>query len=214
MKTMQINGILREKTGKKDTKKLRKEEMVPCVLYNEDKNIHFAATEKELKKIIYTPHVYIVALNIDNKEYKAIVQDSQFHPLTDKTLHMDFLPVYEDKKVEIEIPVRLVGLPEGVKEGGKLSLISRRLKVKGLAKDLLDELVVDVEHVELGKSVKVGELNFENLELMAPKDMVVASVKTTRIAKGMELDEDLEEGAVEGEEGEGTGEGEEEKSEE
>ncbi len=184
MKTIEIQGKLRTNLGKKEAKRLRREEMVPCVLYGKESNIHFAAGEKELGKIIYTPNVYIVALNIEGNVHRAVIRDMQFHPVSDKPLHMDFLPVSDDKKLIISIPVELEGLALGVKQGGKLSLITRRLKAKALPNDLPDTLKVNVDNIGLGQSVKVGQLNFENIELLDQRNVVVAAVKLTRAAKG------------------------------
>jgi large subunit ribosomal protein L25 len=184
MKSIEIKGELRTSTGKKDSKKLRKEEKVPCVLYGGEKNIHFAVLEKDLKKLVFTPNVYLVDLNIDGKNHKAIVQDIQFHPVTDRVIHIDFYEIFEDKKVTIAIPVELQGLAEGVKAGGKLQVLNRKLKVRALYKDLPDTLQINVENVGLGKNIKVGEVNFDNLEMLNSANTVIATVKLTRAAKG------------------------------
>jgi len=203
MKSIEIKGELRKATGKKDSKGLRKEEKVPCVIYGGKENIHFSVLEKELKKLVFTPNVYLVDLDLDGKKHKAIVQDIQFHAVTDRVIHIDFLEIFEDKKVVINIPVVMQGLAEGVKAGGKLQVLNRKLKVKALFKDLPDTLDINVENVTLGKNVKVGELAFDNLEMLNDANTVVASVKLTRAAKGMADGEgEGEEGeVVEGEEG-------------
>jgi large subunit ribosomal protein L25 len=203
MKSIEIKGELRKATGKKDSKGLRKEEKVPCVIYGGKENIHFSVLEKELKKLVFTPNVYLVDLDLDGKKHKAIVQDIQFHAVTDRVIHIDFLEIFEDKKVVISIPVVMQGLAEGVKAGGKLQVLNRKLKVKALFKDLPDTLDINVENVTLGKNVKVGELAFDNLEMLNDANTVVASVKLTRAAKGMADGEgEGEEGeVVEGEEG-------------
>ena len=184
MKSIEIKGELRKSTGKKDSKRLRKEEKVPCVLYGGEKNIHFAVVEKDLKKLVFTPHVYLVDLDIEGKKHKAIVQDVQFHPVTDRVIHIDFYEIFEDKKVTVSIPVELQGLAEGVKAGGKLQILNRKLKVRAYYKDLPDTLKVNVEHVGLGKNIKVGDVSFDNLELLNADNMVIATVKLTRAAKG------------------------------
>jgi len=203
MKSIEIKGELRTATGKKDSKTLRREEKVPCVIYGGKENIHFSVLEKELKKLVFTPNVYLVDLDLDGKKHKAIVQDIQFHAVTDRVIHIDFLEIFEDKKVVISIPVVMQGLAEGVKAGGKLQVLNRKLKVKALFKDLPDTLDINVENVTLGKNVKVGELAFDNLEMLNDANTVVASVKLTRAAKGMADGEgEGEEGeVVEGEEG-------------
>jgi len=211
MKSIKIKGELRKSTGKKDSKKLRNEERVPCVLYGGKENVHFAVSEKDLKKLVFTPNVYLVDLELDGKKHKAIMQELQFHPVTDRVIHIDFLEIFDDKEVVINIPVELQGLAEGVQAGGKLQVINRKLRVRALLKDLPDTLQINVEKVELGKNVKVGELDFKNLELLDAGNTVIATVKLTRAAKGMEADE--EEGVEEGAE-ETTEESEENKSEE
>lgn len=194
MKSIELKGELRKSTGKKDSKKLRNEEKVPCVLYGGKGNMHFAVLEKELKKLVFTPYVYLVDLDLDGKKHKAIMQDLQFHPVTDRVIHVDFLEIFEDKEVVISVPVELHGLAEGVEAGGKLQVINRKLKVKALLKDLPDNLQINVENVALGKNVKVGELAFDNLELLDTGNTVIATVKLTRAAKGMAGEEEESEG--------------------
>jgi large subunit ribosomal protein L25 len=182
MKTFDIKGTERKNVGKKSTKELRRNQMVPCVLYGGEKNIHFAVEEKAFQYLVYTPNVYIVNLDIDGKKYQAVMQDLQFHPVSDTIEHIDFLEIADDRKVNIAIPVKLNGLAEGVKQGGKLMLKLRKLKVRGLPKDFPDTLDIDVTSLVLGKSIKVGELNFKNLDLLDAKNAVVVSVKLTRSA--------------------------------
>ncbi len=197
MKSVELQGVVREATGKKNSKQLRREEKVPCVLYGGEKNIHFSVLSKDLRDLVYTPHVYLVDLSLDGKAHKAIVKDLQFHPVTDAILHIDFLEIFEDKAVEISVPVTLNGLAIGVKAGGKLQTLNRKLKVKALPKYLPDTLDVDVTKLALGKSIKVGDVSFENIEILNSNNTVIASVKLTRAAKGMAGAE-----AAEGEEGE------------
>jgi large subunit ribosomal protein L25 len=184
MKTFQLEGSKRENTGKKAAKAYRKDSLVPCVLYGGEEVIHFTVTKDGVRKLIYTPEIYIVDLTVDGKACKAILKDSQYHPVSDELLHIDFLQVFEEKPVVIEIPVILEGLAEGVKAGGKLSLEMRKLKVKGLYANFPENLVVNIENLDLGKTVQVGELSFENLEILNAKDNVVAAVKLTRAARG------------------------------
>ena len=198
MRTYEIKGELRGTVGKKASKLLRREEKIPCVLYGGEKNIHFSTTESDLRKLIYTRHVYLVNIEIDGKIYKAMIQDIQFHPVSDKVIHIDFQQVFDDKKIVIEIPVLVTGLAPGVKEGGKMHLIKRRLKVKALAKDLPDELEINVDNVTLGQTIKIGDVSYENLEMFDNPTTVVIAVKLTRAAKGMEEgDVDLEVAEVE-----------------
>ncbi|MDR0505758.1 MAG: 50S ribosomal protein L25/general stress protein Ctc [Dysgonamonadaceae bacterium] len=185
MKTFQLSGSLRESIGKKATKECRKEALVPCVLYGGEETVHFTVTKEGIRKLIYTPDVQLINLCIDEKEYKAIVKDSQFHPVSDDLLHVDFLQIFETKPVVIEIPVALEGLAEGVKAGGKLSLEIRKLKVKGLYKNFPERLVINIENLGLGKTIQVGNLAFDNLEILNAKESVVAAVKLTRAARGI-----------------------------
>ncbi len=193
MKSIEIKGELRSLVGKKESKKLRLEEKAPCVLYGGKENIHFAVLEKELKKLVFTPNVYLVDLDFGGEKHKAIIQDLQFHPVTDRVIHIDFFEIFEDKEVVINVPVEMQGLAEGVEAGGKLQVINRKLKVKALYKNLPDTLVINVEGIALGKNVKVGDLSFDNLEMLNSANTVVATVKLTRAAKGMGAGEDGEE---------------------
>ena len=191
MKSIEIKGSLRTETGKKATHSLRKENGVPCALYGiqKDENgkpvaTHFTVTVEGLRKLVYTPHIYVVDLNIDGKVVNAIMKDIQFHPVTDAILHVDFLQIDEANPIVMEVPVKLEGLAEGVKAGGKLALQMRKLKVKALYNVIPERLVVDVTSLGLGKTIKVGELSFEGLELISAKEAVVCAVKLTRAARG------------------------------
>jgi large subunit ribosomal protein L25 len=183
MQTIEIKGTVRTELGKKSTKSLRSEGKVPCVIYGGETNIHFTASEAEFRKIIYTPNVYIVNPNADGTVYPTIRQDTQFHPVKEQLLHADFLLVKEEKPVVIEIPVKLDGFAEGVRAGGKLQLEKRKLKVKALAKDLPDTLDINIDNLGLGKTMQVGQLSFENLELLNAKNAVVVAVRLTRAAR-------------------------------
>ncbi len=183
MQKIKLHGSKRELIGKKASKALRRENKVPGVLYGGEEVIHFSIGEKLLKTLIYTPHVYIVELDIDGTTVNAIMQDIQFHPVKDQILHIDFLQIFEDKPVVIEIPVKLEGFAEGVRAGGKLTLEQRKLRVKALPKYLPDTLNVNIDALKLGQSIQVGALNFENIELLNAKNSVVAAVKLTRAAR-------------------------------
>ena len=190
MKEIAINGQKREATGKKASKLMRKEGLVPCNLYGEEKNeqglpkaMAFAATAAELRKVVYTPHVYVVNINIDGVERKAIIKELQFHPTTDALLHADFYEVSETKPITIGIPVKLNGLAQGVRDGGKLNLSIRKIDVTAPYKQIPEILNIDVTELGLGKAIKVGELSFEGLELATPAQVVVCSVKETRASK-------------------------------
>lgn len=184
MKTFDLKGTVRTDLGKKATKADRVIDNVPCVLYGGAENTHFTATVSDIRKLIYTPEVYVVDLDIDGKKTKAIMKALQFHPVSDKVLHIDFLQLSEDKPVVIELPVKLEGLAEGVKAGGKLSLEMRKLKVKGLYTQFPENIVIDVTALGLGKSIQVGKVSLDNLEILNNKNSVVAQVKLTRAARG------------------------------
>ena len=191
MRSIAINGSLRTEIGKKATKSVRKADAVPCVLYGAQKDAngnqvatHFTVTNDELRNLVYTPHIYVVDLTIDGKTVNAIMKDIQFHPVTDKILHVDFFQIDEAKPIVMEVPVKLEGLAEGVKAGGKLALQVRKLKVKALYNVIPERLVIDVTNLGLGKTIKVGELSYEGLELLNAKEAVVCAVKLTRAARG------------------------------
>ena len=191
MKSIEIKGSLRTETGKKATHSLRKNNSVPCVLYGMQKDengnqvaTHFTVTVDGLRKLVYTPHIYVVDLNIDGKVVNAIMKDIQFHPVTDAILHVDFLQINEENPIVMEVPVQMEGLAEGVKAGGKLALQMRKLKVKALYSAIPERLIVNVTSLGLGKTIKVGELNYEGLEILNAKEAVVCAVKLTRAARG------------------------------
>ncbi|HJD52988.1 MAG TPA: 50S ribosomal protein L25/general stress protein Ctc [Candidatus Avibacteroides avistercoris] len=184
MKTIQINATARNEYGKKVAKHLRKEGKVPCVVYGLGEHMDITVSEDELRKLIYTPHIYIVELNIDGKIYPTVLKDAQYHPVKDNVLHVDFLRINEEKPVEIEIPVVLDGLAEGVRAGGKMNLRMRKLRVKGIFTNIPERLHIDVTKLGLGKSIQVGELSFEGLELTNAKESVVCAVQLTRAARG------------------------------
>ena len=184
MKTFQLSGAVRTETGKKAGKALRKADLIPAVMYGGESVIQFTVTTDSVRKLIYTPEVYIVELTIGEKTTMAIVKELQFHPVSDVLLHIDFLEVFADKPVVIEIPVALEGHSEGVKAGGRLSLEMRKLKVKALYSTLPEKLMVNIDHLELGKTIQVGSLSFDGLEILNAKNAVVCAVKLTRAARG------------------------------
>lgn len=213
MKSFDLKGEIRTDFGKKAANRLRNQNLVPCIVYGgkDSENINFTVKYNDILKLIYTPEVFIINLTIGDKEMKAVLKEAQFHPVKDSVIHLDFLHVYEDVPVIVEIPVRLMGLAQGVKAGGKLSLDLRKLRARALYNDLPETLNIDVTKLKLGKSIQVGELDFGKVEILNPKEAVVCRVQTTRVSLGDSLDEDEdedEEGA-EGAEGEGAKEAEE-----
>lgn len=183
MQVFDLKGELRADLGKKATKALRKEEKVPCVLYGGGTNVHFAVTSGDIRKLLYTPSVYLVNLELSGKSYGAVMRDIQFHPVSDKALHIDFYETAEDRPVVMEIPVKTTGFAAGVQAGGKLTIITRKLKVKALPKDMPSEVVLDVTSLEVGKAIKVQDLHIENVELLNAKNVVITQVKLTRAAR-------------------------------
>ena len=183
MQVFELQGELRTDLGKKATNLLRAEGKVPCVLYGGKENVHFSVVEKDLQKLLYTPVVYIVKVNVAGQSYEAVMREIQFHPVSDRVLHMDFYQISEDKPVIMEVPVKLQGFAEGVQAGGKLSLVVRKLKVKAIPANLPGEIVLDVTNLGLGKSIKVKDLSFENFEIVNAKEVVVAQIKLTRAAR-------------------------------
>lgn len=189
MKTFELSGSGRqiaERSSEQSRalKSMRKESKVPCVLYGGEEVVHFQVTTDSLRNLVYSPDIYVVNLSIDGKTVKAIMKDIQFHPVKDTILHVDFYQISDAKPIVMEVPVKLEGLAEGVKAGGKMALQMRKLKVKALYTNIPERLMVNVSHLGLGKTIKVGELNFEGLELINAKDAVVCAVKLTRAARG------------------------------
>ena len=181
MKTISISGSSRTEVGKRATNALRNAGLVPCCIYGVEKEAKsFSVTVESLRKLVYTPDIHVVDLTIDGQTVKAIMKDIQFHPVKDTILHVDFYQVTEDKPVVMAVPVKLEGLAEGVRAGGKLVQVQRYLKVKAVYTAIPELLTVDVTSLGLGKSIKVGDLSYEGLELVTVKESLVASVKTTR----------------------------------
>lgn len=182
MKTLEIKGSIRKELGKKDSKKLRKDGNVPCVIYEKEGNVHFYTHENNFKNLIYTPDAHIVNLDLDGKPYKAVLQDVQFHPVSDRIIHVDFMEIYDDKPITISLPIMITGDSVGVKAGGKLRIKKRHLKVRGFANDIPENLVIDITNVKIHHSVKVGDLSYDLIELVEPKITTVLSVASSRVA--------------------------------
>jgi large subunit ribosomal protein L25 len=184
MKTFQLEGSVRTELGKKSTREMRKNDMIPCVLYGGKENISFEVKTSSVRKLIYTPEIFVVELTIAGKTYNAVLKDSQFHPVTDRILHLDFLEVSEAKPIVMEVPVKIEGLAEGVKQGGKLVQEMRKLKVKAIYTNIPENLTINVSNLGLGKTIQVKELSFDNLEIVSASMNVVVAVKLTRAARG------------------------------
>ena len=183
MKTFDLAGKVRESVGKKDSKKLRSEEKVPCVLYGGEEPVHFYCEESALRKLIYTPHVFLVNLDVDGAKTQAIMQDIQFHPVTDKALHIDFLKVEEDKPVKVNVPVTTKGYAKGMRVGGKLQIEMRYLTVLALPKDLPNSITIDVTNLDLGQSYRVSDVETDTLKVLNAKSVPVVRVMVTRASR-------------------------------
>ena len=191
MKQIAISGTIRTELGKKATKEIRKAGNVPCVIYGEKKDengapvaIHFTVSEKDINKLIYTPHIYLIDINIDGADYKAVLKETQFHPVKDNVLHVDFYEVHAEKPIVMGVPVQAQGLAAGVRAGGRLMMMVRKLNVRAMYDQIPEKLNVDVTNLQLGKTIKAGDLSFEGLELVTPKEVIVCAVKMTRAAMG------------------------------
>ena len=186
MKTIEIKGSLRTELGKKSSKQIRKAQGVPCVIYGKGENIHFFASELAFKNLVYTHEAHLVDLNFDGEICKSILQDIQFHPVSDKIIHADFIRIFDDKPVAISVPISVHGNSVGVMAGGKLSIKRRSLKVKGLPKNLPEFIPVDISNLNIHDSIKVGDLTMDNIEFLDMKRSIVVTVATTRGAQKTE----------------------------
>ncbi len=185
MKTIKLNGNLREISNKQATKTLRRNAQVPCILYGKGvENILFSVDEKELLLTINTPNSYIFELEIAGKQYLAVRHCAQYHPVTDEPLHIDFLAVSADKPVAIDVPVIITGNSEGVREGGKLILTTRKVKISADLKNLPDTVTVDITNLKMGKTIVAGDLKYDNIQVLTPKNTIICAVKMTRAAIG------------------------------
>ena len=187
MKEISLTGKKRTEVGKKASKLMRKEGMIPCNLYGEAKGenglpeaLAFMIPMTELRKVVYTPHIYVINLDIEGEAHTAILKELQFHPVTDALLHVDFYEINEEKDITIGIPVKLTGLAQGVRDGGRMNLSIRKINVIAKYKEIPEHLDVDVTELRIGKSIKVGDLHYEGLEFATSKEVIVCSIKATR----------------------------------
>ena len=199
MKEIEVTGKKRSTIGKKSSKNLRKEGFIPCNLYGEAKDengapkaLAFTCPMNELRKIVYTPHIYVINLIIDGESHPAILKELQFHPVTDALLHVDFYEVTDEKPITIGIPVKLTGLAQGIRDGGRMNLSIRKINVTAKYQDIPEHLDIDVTDLKIGKSIKVGDLHFEGLEMATSKEVVVCSIKATRKSNAASKAEDAE----------------------
>jgi len=189
MESIALKASLRKETGKKSSKDIRATENIPCVLYGGEKNVNFVVSESDFRHILFTPKVYILNIDIDGKVHNAVIKDMQFHPVTDKLLHADFYELSEDKPVTVEIPIALHGSSKGVREGGKLVMDKRKVKVTGLYTDIPAEIDINITALEIGKSIRAGELETSGkYEISLAKETPIVSVRTTRAAAAAALE--------------------------
>lgn len=195
MKSVALQGNKRTDRGSTNAKALRAEEKIPAVLYGGKENTHFTVNEIQFGKIINSPNVYFVDLDIDGSKHRAIVKDVQFHPVTDRVLHVDFLEAVEGQPITVNMPIKLTGNSRGVMNGGKLRTVTRRLKVRGVAEALPEFVTIDITNLRIGQSIKVGDIAVDGLTFLDAANAVVVAVKRSRVSVADDSDEDEEEGA-------------------
>ena len=197
MKSIALQGNKRADRGTTDAKALRNAEKIPAVLYGGKENTHFTVNEIQFGKIINSPNVYFVNLDVDGSTHRAIIKDVQFHPVTDKVLHIDFLEVEEGKAITVNLPIKLTGASKGVLAGGKLRVVTRRLKVRGLAEALPEFITIDITPLKIGQSIKVENISVDGLTLLDAANAVVVAVKRSRVSAASSDDEDEDEDGAE-----------------
>ena len=209
MKKVSLSGSLRENVGKKDAKKVRREGNIPCVVYGGKEQHHFVAKYQDFEKLVFSPDVFLVNIEIDGNTYPSVMQEVQYHPVTDKILHADFVEISETKPITVGVPVQIEGSSPGVMAGGQMIKKLHRLRVSGLVKDIPALIKVDISDLMIGNSVKIRDMEAENISFLDPANAVIVRVKTARTATEIEGEEDEDaEGAEEGVEGaEGAEEG-------
>ena len=197
MKSIAIKGSKRESVGKKATKALRNADMVPCVIYGGDEPLSFSAHELAFKDLVYTPNAHTVVIELEGDKINAILQDIQFHPVTDRIIHMDFYQIFDDKEVSVEIPVRTVGNSRGVRSGGVLRIVTRKLRVKALPANLPDVIEVDISDMRIGSKMYVTDVKADDFKLMHTDNTVICQIRTSRTAISEIEEEEAEAEAAE-----------------
>jgi large subunit ribosomal protein L25 len=197
MKEVSLSGSVRSNVGKKDAKAVRVNGDIPCVIYGTGKQIHFSVKHIEMEKLVYTPDVNIISLEIDGTSYRSIIQDIQFHPVTDKIVHIDFIELQENKRVKVSIPLNLYGRSTGVLSGGKLQQIFKKVKVFAVPNDIPASIEVDITKLKIGQSIRIKDINSPALNIINAPTAVVCSVKMARGAVANTSQDDLEEEEVE-----------------
>ena len=190
METVSISGNVRTEYGKRATRAVRKESKIPCVLYGGDQPVHFSTTLKDVKSIVYTPDFKLVELDIEGEKYRSILKEIQFHPISDEIVHMDFLKLTDGKPVKVEVPVRFKGTSPGVKVGGKLLQLVRKVKIKTIPEKLIDQLVLDISELDLGQAIRVRDIEaIEGIEVMNSPGIPVATVEIPRALRSAQAAE-------------------------
>ncbi len=195
MKHFEINATLRTDVGKKASKKVRKDQAIPCVIYGGEENVHFYTLQSDVRKFVYTPEVMFADIKIEGKTYTTMVKEIQFHPVSDSIMHIDFYEINPEKPIKIKIPVKIVGLSPGVKSGGKLKQIIKRLTVKGLMNDIPDFFEVSISKLKINQAIKVKDLVSDKLEFVDPKANIIVTVTSTRGVAIVEEEEEDESAA-------------------
>lgn len=208
MKTVSLSGSLRENVGKKDAATLRKAGRIPAVLYGGTEQIHFHVGELEVKKLIFSPDAYEVQLDLNGKKYRSIMKDIQFHPVSDRPVHIDFLQMFEEKEIAVQLPVRTVGNSVGVINGGRLAVNFRTLTVSALPNALPESIEINITKLKIGQDVRVKNINLEGCRILQPDNAVVVAVKLTRAAMSASVDDEEDEENTEGGEAAPAAEGE------
>ena len=189
MNSVSLSGSLRENVGKKDAKKLRAQGLVPCIIYGNGREVRFYTEEKSFKTILFTPETYIIDFTIEGQVYRTILQDIQYHPISDEVLHADFLEVTEENPITVTLPVRTEGTSPGVMRGGKLKVRIPRLKVKGLIKDLPAVIVVNISELNVNQAIRVKDITIENVTPLVAPNNIVCDVKAKKSAVTEETEE-------------------------
>lgn len=192
MKKAQLSGSLRANVGKKDTSALRQEGKVPCVLYGSGEQTHFSVRAVDVEKLIFSPDVYQIELDIEGKKATAIIQDMQMHPVRDTAMHVDFLELNDNKPVKVSLPLRTTGTAIGVMNGGKLRQPYRKLRVIGMPGDLPEDVVVDVTKLRIGQSIRISDINVPGVTFLEPSNAVVVGIKMARGAVDTGADDEEE----------------------
>lgn len=192
MKVVSLSGSLREGVGKKDAKEARKNGLIPCVIYGGEKQIHFTVKAIEFDKLIFTPYVNLIDIDVDGQTYRTLIQDVQYHPVSDNCLHVDFLQILEGKQVKIAVPVKVKGTSPGVMQGGKLNKKMRKVQIQALENFIPDAIEVDITPLQIGMAVRIEDLQLEGVNFLDPARAVVVMVKAARGAGADEEGEDDE----------------------